>query len=184
MALNLDQKKQSAAELRAMAETASSLAIADFSGVSVEHVTALRRTARTHGVALRVVKNRVALRGVEGTDFACAVEALRGSSLLGFSYDDPGACARLFRDFAEENESFKVRALVVNGDLLDGSELNMLADLPTQAQALMQLLGILQAPMAHFHGALRGVLNRFVYTLSALREQREQPSTSPSEGVA
>ncbi len=183
MVMNLDQKKVAVSALRELGEGASSLAIADLSGVSVADITELRRAARAGGATLRVVKNRLALRAVEGTHFSCVTETLCGPSLFGFSYDDPGVCARLFRDFAKDHAPFHVRALVVDGQLLHGSQLDVLADLPTREQALARLLGLLQWPLARLHGTLRGSLQKLVYTLSALREQREQQQASPSDGA-
>ena len=101
MALGLDGKKKIVAEVNETATDALSLVIADARGVDVTDMTELRSKAREAKVDLRVVRNTLAKRAFEGTDYACVVDTLTGPSLFGFSMEDPGACARLFKDFAK-----------------------------------------------------------------------------------
>ena len=118
MALGLEGKKQIVAEVSETAANALSLVVADARGVNVTDMTALRAKAREAQIDLRVVRNTLAKRALAGTEYECISDALVGPSLFGFSMEDPGACARLFKDFAKENDKFEVKALAVGGELL------------------------------------------------------------------
>src|SRR5262245_15447793 len=110
-------------------------------------MTELRKNARKSGVYLRVVKNTLAGRALAGTDFECLKTGLKGPLLLAFSREEPGAAARLVKDFAKANEKLVVKALAVGGQMLPATELDRLASMPTRQQALSLLLGALQAPI-------------------------------------
>ena len=113
MAIGLEDKKAIVAEVNETATSALSLIIADSRGVDADGMTALRKTARENQVTLRVVRNTLAKRALEGTEYECINDSLTGPSLFGFSMEDPGAAARMFKDFAKENEAFEVKALAV-----------------------------------------------------------------------
>jgi len=118
------------------------------------------------------VRNTLARRAVAGTEFECVQEVLKGPSLLAFSMEDPGAAARLFKEFAKANEKFAVKALSVGGQLLGAEKIDVLATLPTREQALGQLAGLLQAPVAKFARALNEVPSQFARALAAVRDQK------------
>ena len=126
MALNLDDKKAIVAEVNETAAQALSLVIADARGVDVTDMNALRAKARAENVQMRVIRNTLAKRAFAETEYACVEEVLVGPSLFAFSMEDPGAAARLFKDFAKVNEEFEVKALSVSGQLLDKSQLTFL----------------------------------------------------------
>jgi large subunit ribosomal protein L10 len=137
-------------------------------------MTALRRSARTAGVYLRVVKNTLARRAVDGTEFECMKETLKGPILLAFAKDDPGAAARIIRDFAREHEALKAISLAAGGKLLPASDLAELAELPTLDQARAMLLGLLSAPMTRLARTLAEPQAQLARVLSA-RAEAEQP---------
>ena len=118
MAIGLDEKKAIVAEVNETAASALSLVVADARGVASNDMTALRATARESQVDLRVVRNTLAKRAFEGTEYECVSDTLTGPSLFGFSLEDPGAAARLFKDFAKTNERFEVKALSISGKLM------------------------------------------------------------------
>ena len=130
MALNLEDKKQIVSEVAAVAASAHSAVAAEYRGLSVGEMTELRAKARETGVYLRVVKNSLARRAVEGTDFACMQEGFVGPLVLAFSQEDPGAAARLVKDFAKEHKKLEVKLVSVGGQLLGPGELERLASLP------------------------------------------------------
>ncbi len=173
MAITLEGKKAIVADVNEVAATALSLVVADSRGCSVHAMTALRKQAREANVSMRVVRNNLAKRAVEGTEFECAREAFVGPSLLAFSMEEPGAAARLFKDFAKENEDFEVRALAVSGQLLGGESLDVLAKLPTRDQALSQLLSAMKAPVTKLAQTMDAVPSKLVRTLVAVRDQKE-----------
>lgn len=173
MALGLEDKKAIVADVAETAANALSLVIADARGCTVEQLTNLRKQAREANVYLRVVRNTLAARAVAGTEFECAKDAFRGPSLLAFSMEDPGAAARIFKDFAKAHEKFEVKALAVGGQLMGADRLDVLATLPTRHQALSMLAGLLQAPLSKFARTLNEVPTKFVRSIAAVRDQKQ-----------
>ena len=173
MALRLEDKKAIVAEVNEVAANALSLVIADSRGCTVDSMTALRKQAREANVSMRVVRNTLARRAVTGTEFECAAEAFAGPSLLAFSMEDPGAAARILKDFAKSNEAFEVKALAVGGQLLAANQIDVLANLPTREQALSQLMSVMQAPVAKLVQTMHAVPSKLVRTLAAVRDQKE-----------
>jgi large subunit ribosomal protein L10 len=146
MALRLEDKKALVDEVSAIAATAHSAVAAEYRGMTVAQVTDLRAKARSQGVYVRVIKNTLARRAVEGTEFACLKEALKGPLILAFSREDPGAAARVVKDFAKTNDKLVTKAVAIGGTLYGPADLERLASLPTLDQARAILLGVLQAP--------------------------------------
>ncbi len=146
MALRLEDKKALVDEVSAIAATAQSAVAAEYRGMTVAQVTELRAKARSQGVYVRVVKNTLARRAVEGTEFECLKEALKGPLILAFSREDPGAAARIVREFAKTNDKLVTKAVAIGGSLYGPADLERLASLPTLDQARAMLLGVLQAP--------------------------------------
>ncbi|MEM7433063.1 MAG: 50S ribosomal protein L10 [Pseudomonadota bacterium] len=147
MALRLEDKKALVKEVNAVAGESVSAVAAEYRGLSVAEMTELRREARAAGVYMRVVKNTLARRAVEGTDFECMNDTLKGPILLAFAKEDPGAAARVIKDFAKEHDALQAVSLSAGGQLMPGSDLKKLADLPTLDQARAMLLGTMMAPM-------------------------------------
>jgi len=173
VAIGLEDKKAIVAEVNETATNALSLVIADARGVSVEKMTALRKDARDSAVTLRVVRNTLARRALQGTEYECVYDALVGPSLFGFSMEDPGAAARLFKDFAREQERFQVKALAVGGQMLGADQLDVLAKLPTREEALSMLMSVMQAPVTKLVQTMNEVPGKLVRTLAAVRDQKE-----------
>ena len=148
MAMRLDDKVQLVKEVNAVAGESVTAVAAEYRGLTVAEMTELRKEARNAGVYLRVVKNTLARRAVKGTDFECMQDSLKGPLLLAFAKDDPGAAARVIKDFAKEHSALQAVSLSAGGQLLPGSDLARLADLPTLDQARAILLGVMVAPMS------------------------------------
>jgi len=173
MALTLEEKKAVVAEVAEVAGTALSAVAAEYRGLTVEQMTNLRTKARAGGVYLRVVKNTLARRALAGTEFECMNEALEGPLVLAFSQEDPGAAARVIRDFAKEHEKLAAKLVSVNGQLLPATDLERLAKLPTREQAISMLMATMQAPVAKFVRTLNEVPGKFVRTVAAIRDQKQ-----------
>jgi len=124
-------------------------------------------------VYLRVVKNTLARRAVNGTDYECLQDTLTGPLLLAFSQEDPGAAARVLKDFAKGNNKLVIRALSVSGQLLAASEIDRLASLPTKEQAISMLMSVMQAPIAKFARTLNEVPGKLVRTVAAVRDAKQ-----------
>lgn len=173
MPLNLEDKKRIVSEVAEVAAKAHSAFAAEFSGLTVRELTDLRARARTSGVYLRVVKNTLARRAVEGTDFQCMQSGLTGPLILAFSQEDPGAAARLVKDYSKETDKLKVRVLSIGGQLLESSEINRLANLPTREQAISMLMAVIKAPIEKFVRTLAEPHAKLARTLGAVRDQKQ-----------
>jgi len=163
MALGLEDKKAIVAEVNEAAKGALSAVVADSRGVTVGAMTGLRKAAREANVYVRVVRNTLAKRAVEGTSFECLAETFTGPTLLAFSTDHPGAAARLLKDFAKAQEKFEVKGAAFEGEFIPAADIDRLAKLPTYEEALAQLMMTMKEASA----------GKFVRTLAALRDQKE-----------
>lgn len=173
MALGLEDKKAIVAEVNEVATGALSVVIADSRGVAVSDMTDLRKQARENNVVLRVVRNTLAKRAVEGTEFECTQEVLVGPSLLAFSMEDPGAAARIFKDFAKANDQFEVKALAVSGQLMNADQIDVLAKLPTRDQALASLMSVMIAPVTKLARTMNEVPTKVTRAVAAVRDQKQ-----------
>ncbi len=172
VALRLEDKKAIVADVNGTASKALSLVVADARGVTVGAMTVLRKEARENKVHLQVVRNTLACRAVEGTEFECVKDVLVGPTLLGFSMEDPGACARLFKEFAKANAKFEVKALSVGGQLLAAGQLDVLATLPTRHQALGMLAGVILAPVTKLVRTLHDIPGRVTRVVAAVGDTK------------
>lgn len=173
MALTYAQKQAVVAEVAEVASKAYSAVAAEYRGLTVEEMTELRAEARKAGVYLRVVKNTLARRAMEGTDFACMQEGLTGPLVLAFSQEDPGAAARVINDFAKGHEKLEVRLVSIGGKMLAPEEIATLATMPTYDEAISQLMSVMQAPIAKLARTLNEVPGKLVRTLAAVRDAKE-----------
>ena len=148
MALGLADKQALVAEVNEVAANSESAVAAEYRGLSVEQMTEFRARARSEGVYVRVVKNTLAKRAIEGTDFECLGEILQGPILLAFSREDPGAAARIVKDFAKDNKDLATKGVAIGGALYGAEDLDRLASLPNLDQARAILLGVIQAPLS------------------------------------
>ncbi len=173
MSLTLDQKKAIVAEVAEVAARALSAIASEYRGMTVEQLTALRIKARESGVYMRVVKNTLARRAIQGTAFECMQHSLTGPLILAFSQDDPGAAARLLKDFTKTNDKCVIKVLALGGQILPPTELDRMANMPTREQALSMFMGCLRAPLDKLARTLNEVPGKLVRTLEALRQQKE-----------
>lgn len=150
MALNLEEKKALVAEVNSVAVSAQSAVAAEYRGLTVGEMTELRTEARNSGVYLKVVKNSLARRAVEGTEFQCMQESLSGPLLLAFSKEDPGAAARVIKGFSKDHDKLVTVSVSIGGELYAAGDLDRLAALPTLDQARAMLLSTLNGPLTQF----------------------------------
>jgi len=173
MPLNLEDKKALVAEVNAIAAQAQSVVAAEYRGLTVAQMTELRAKARSQGVYLRVVKNTLARRAVAGTPYEPIAPQLKGPLVLAFSKDDPGAAARLVKEFAKANEKLVATLVALGGQVMPGKEIDKVASLPTREQALAQLLGVLKAPIEKLVRTLAEPQAKLVRTIAAIRDQKQ-----------
>lgn len=173
MALNLNDKKAIVAEVAEVAATAHSAIAAQYAGLTVEQMTALRKKARESGVYVRVVKNTLARRAVEGTSFECMADALVGPLVLAFSQEDPGAAARVIKDFAKTNAKLEVKVVSIGGKLLAAGDIERLASMPTKDQAISMLMALMLAPVEKLARTLNEVPTKVTRAVAAVRDQKQ-----------
>jgi len=174
VAIRLEDKKQIVSEVNEAATSALSAVLADYRGVTVADLTALRKTAREQGVFLRVVRNTLLKRAVQGTEYECIQEALTGPTILAFSMEDPGAAARVLKDFAKEKEAFEIKGLAVGGELMGADQIDRLAKLPTRHEALTMLAAVTQAPITKLARTLNEVPTKVTRAVAAVRDQKQE----------
>ncbi len=164
MTLGLEDKKEIVTAVNKAAASAFSAVVADYRGLTVEQLTRLRSQAREQKVYLRVVRNTLARRALQGTEFGILKESLVGPTMIGLSMseDDMGAAARLLTAFAKDNQKLEVRSAAYAGRLFGAHDIAILAKLPNRKQALTMLVSVMQAP-----------LSKFARLLTAIKEQKE-----------
>lgn len=162
--LKLEDKKEIVAAVNKAAASAFSAVVADYRGLTVEQLTKLRSQARSQNVYLRVVRNTLARRALQGTAFEILNESLVGPTIIGLSMseNDMGAAARLLKDFAKDNQKLEIKVAAYDGKVFDAKQIDVLASLPTRQQALTLVVSVMQAPVS-----------KFARLLTALKEQKE-----------
>lgn len=172
MALRLEDKQAIVAEVNEAATKALSAVVSDYRGLTVDQMTRMRAKARESGVYLRVVRNTLARRAIEGTEYECLKDTLVGPTMFAFSQEDPGSAARLLKDYAKEFEALQIKALSIGGKLLGPGDIDRVAKLPTRDEALALLMAVMQAPVAKLARTLNEVPGKLARTLAAVRDQK------------
>ena len=171
MGLNLDNKKAVVAEVSAVVANAQAIVVAEYRGLEVGKITALRANARAAGVYLRVLKNTLVRRAVAGTPFAGLADKMVGPLIYGIS-KDPVAAAKLLNEFAKGNDQLVIKAGAMANYVMDAAGVKALASMPSREELLSKLLGTMQAPVATFVRTLNEVPTKFVRGLAAVRDAK------------
>lgn len=174
MALLKENKVEIVKKLNEVASSAVSVVGVDFSGVSVNEVTALRAEARNQGLYLQVVRNTLTKRAISGTNFECISDSLKGPILLAFSTNEPSAPARLFKEFAKKNKNIEVKILALSGQLCNVSDIDKIASLPTKEEAISQLMSVMQAPVVKLARTLKETYTGLARVMSAVAEKKKE----------
>jgi large subunit ribosomal protein L10 len=173
MALNRAEKAEVIEEVSAQVAGAQSIVLAEYRGLEVGDVTKLRKQARDEGVYLRVLKNTLARRAVNGTPFESLADQMVGPLIYGFS-KDPVAGAKVLSNFAKGNDKLVLKGGALPNYVMDVNGVKALANMPSRDELLAKLLGTMQAPVAKFVQTLNEVPGKFVRTLDAVRKQKEE----------
>lgn len=172
MTLTLAAKKAVVEEVSVVASKAISAVVADYRGLTVNQMTALRANARKSSVYLRVVPNTLTRRAFENTEFSCLSDALVGPLFVALSLESPGDAARLLKEFAKTCEKLQIKALAVGGKMYGVEGLDAIASLPTRDEAIAKLLYVMKAPVEKFVRTLAAPHAKLVRTLVAIKEQK------------
>lgn len=173
MVLKLSDKKAIVSEVSDQAKSAVSAIGVDYRGLTVTELTDLRKRARNQGIYMKVVRNTLARRAVQDTDFECMQDQLVGPMLLAFSQDDPGAPARLAKEFAKEHKNLEVKILSIGGQAFGEDALDKIASLPTKEQALGQLASVMQAPVTKVVRTIAETYTKLARVVNAVAEQKK-----------
>jgi len=171
--LNLSEKQAVVAEVAEQVSKAQVIVVAEFRGLKVGNITTLRKQARESGVYLRVLKNTLARRAVEGTAFAALADKMVGPLIYGISAD-PVAAAKVLNSFAKDNDKLVIKAGAMANYLMDVNGVKALATMPSREELLSKLLGTMQAPITQFVRTLNEVPTKFVRGLAAVRDAKEK----------
>ena len=171
LSLNLTEKKAVVAEVSEQVAKAQAIVLAEYRGMSVGDMTVLRAQARKSGVYLRVLKNTLVRRAVDGTEFSGLANDMVGPLVFGISAD-PVATAKVMSDFAKSNDMFVIKAGAMPNQVLNAAGVNALASMPSREELLAKLLGTMQAPVTKFVQTLNEVPTKFVRGLAAVRDQK------------
>ena len=173
MSLNLEGKKEVVAEVTARLAKAQTVVLAEYRGLAVEDITVLRKEARANGVYLRVLKNTLARRAVQGTPFEKLADQMVGPLAYGIS-DDPVAAAKVLHAYAKGNDKLVIKGGAMPNYLMTAKEVGALASMPSRDELLAKLMGTMQAPVTKFVQTLNEVPTKFVRALAAVRDAREK----------
>ena len=173
VALSKSEKEKIVGEVKEVASNASSLVISDARGLKVSELSEVRQKATQSGIHIQVIKNSLAKLAFEGTDFGCSDEVLVGPSLFAFSFEEPGAAAKLLKTYAKNFDNLDIKALVVEGQLLDGSQIDILASLPSKDEAYGLIANVLQAPVTKFATLLNEAPSKLARVLSAVHDKKK-----------
>ena len=169
-------------QLQSELQEADAVFLADFTGLDVAAMTKLRRKCRENGVSLHVVKNTLAVKASIANQLDGLVPHLKGATAVAVAKGDPSAPARILREFQKENEKLKLKAGVIEGQILNAAEVTVLANLPSRDQLLSQVMQLALAPTQSVVYVLNGILSKVVRTVEAVREGMEK-GTIPSAAV-
>ena len=159
--------------MRGIVANTSAIVIAEYRGLTVEAVTKLRANARQQGVQLRVVKNTLVRRAVEGTAFADLAEKFSGPLVYAFSAD-PVAAAKVLAQFAKENDKLVIKGGEMANYVMDVEGVKQLASMPSREELLAKLMATMNEPVAKLVRTINEVPARFVRTVAAYRDAQEK----------
>jgi len=168
------QKEQVVKKVTEIFEQASGIFITDYKGLDVEQMSELRSACRENSVEYFVVKNtlaRIAARNVGRGEMA---EHFKGPSAIAYSYDDPSAPARVVSEFARKAKKPTIRFTLFEGNFYGPDRVAEIASLPSKEELYARVVGGFNAPISGFVGRLGGLLQKFVGTLQAIKDDKEK----------
>jgi len=171
--MNRSEKEAIVTEVAERATRASAMYFADFTGLTVEQATELRREFRKAGVEYRVVKNTLAKKALERvTGYDAVYDKLVGPTGIAFSYDDVVAPAKIIKKFSDKSGKLRLKVAVLEKQVFDGSRLEELSKLPTRAELMAGVLGSIQAPISGIVGAIGAVMRDLVNVMDAIEKKK------------
>jgi large subunit ribosomal protein L10 len=167
------EKEQAIASLQEKFSKAQGMFFTDFTGITVEKITELRRDLRKAGIEYLVVKNTLAKKALEQVaGYETVYPVLKGATAVAFAYEDAAAPAKILQKFKEKNEKLKSKLCVMEGQVYGGDKLADLAKIPSRPELIASILGSLDSPISGVVGTLNAVLRDLVGTIEAIEQQK------------
>lgn len=173
MALRLKHKKAIVEDMNSTLSSALSVVAVDYRGLTSAEMTELRAKARETGVKLQIIRNTLARRAFDGTTFECLVDTFKGPTLIAIAAEEPSATARLLRDFAKNHDKLEIKALSLGDTLLDASQVDRVASLPTKDEAIAKLLSVMQAPITKLVQTMAEPHAKLVRVIAAVKDKKQ-----------
>ena len=167
-----EQKNQKIAEIKESFAKAQVAIVSDPTGLSVEEITTLRRQLQKEGADYTVVKNTLAIKAIEGTQFECMGDMLKGASAIAFGFNDQVAPAKVLSNFVKEVEKAEVKGGAMDGKVLSVDEVKALAKLPSKEELYAKMLGCINSPATGLAGCVNGVMSALVRAIDQVRQQK------------
>lgn len=168
------EKQEAVAQIAEKLSSAKSVFVTDYSGLTVEAITNLRRNLRKSKVEFQVSKNTLARIAAQQVGLQDLVSHLEGPTALAFGMGDPAAPAKVLTDFLKTNDKPKVKAIVFEGKYFEAKSMAEIATLPSREQLMSRLLGSLNSPMAGLANSLSGIIRKLAYALNAVAESKDK----------
>lgn len=169
-----EEKKQLVNELQEKLKKVKAAFVADYKGLKVEQMTALRKSLRAVSVEFKVVKNTLARIAIKDAGAQSLKDYFEGTTAVAMSYADPVATAKILAQFAKDEPKFKLKAGLLDGKIMNLKEITALSELPPREVLLGKLAAVLSAASRGLVGVLSGVPRKFVYTLAAIQAKKQQ----------
>lgn len=167
------EKVAAVEQIQADLEASEAVFITDYRGLKVSEMNELRGKLREVGTEYRIVKNTLTSLAADGAEVSDLKPLLVGPTAVAFAKEDPVGTAKALSDFAKDTRILKIRGALLEGSIIGLEEVQELADLPPREVLLAKVVGGMQAPISGFVSVLQGTLRQLVYTLDAVRTQKE-----------
>jgi large subunit ribosomal protein L10 len=168
-----EEKEQIVAEVTETVSRSTAMYFTDFSGLTVEQATDLRRELRKAGIEYRVVKNTLIKKALEtATGYDKVYDKLVGPTGVAFAFEDVVAPARVIDKFIEKHKKLSLKAAVLEKQVYDGSKLKELAALPSKKDLMSSILGSIQSPLAGVPTVVNAVLRDLVSVIGEIEKKK------------
>jgi len=170
----VERKQQVVKEIREKIENSKSIVLVDYRGLDVSEVSELRKKYREAGVDYKVYKNTMMRFAFKEAGYEDFIENLKGPNGVAFSIEDAIGAAKISDEFSKSNEKLKIKAGIVDGNIIGIDQIKELANIPSREVLIAKVLGSLNSPITGFVNVLQGNIRNLVYALDAIKEQKEE----------
>jgi large subunit ribosomal protein L10 len=170
-------RPEKVAEVEAITErfqSAQSMVLADYTGLSVAQMTVFRQTCREKSVECRVVKNRLACIAADNSGLAIMKDHLKGPTAIVFGAESQVDPAKIVVDFAKDNEAMEIKGGFLEGAFLDKSQIVALSKVPSKDELIAKMMGSINSPLTGLAATVNGVVAALARTIDAVAKQKAE----------